>query len=148
MDLPFLQNAKTVIPSSFAKSIAKDEGAEMIGAKNKIIVCWAMGLTQQKNAVANIQEIVNLLLLKGSIGKKGAGTCPVRGHSNVQGDRTMGIWEKPPKSFLNKLGSVFNFSPPLDHGYDVVDSIKAMHENKVEVFFCNGWEFFIRHSRY
>ncbi|MBM78730.1 MAG: hypothetical protein CL846_09630 [Crocinitomicaceae bacterium] len=115
--------------------------ADLIGEKKKIIVCWAMGLTQHKNGVANIQEIVNLLLLKGSIGKKGAGTCPVRGHSNVQGDRTMGIWEKPPLSFLNKLGSVFDFTPPTNHGYDVVESIKAMYENKVKVFFAMGGNF-------
>ena len=135
------QNFNDLVAESGVEEILIREAANMIAAKKKIIVCWAMGLTQQKNAVANIQEIVNLLLLKGSVGKKGAGTCPVRGHSNVQGDRTMGIWEKPPVSFLNKLGEVFNFSPPLDHGYDVVDSIKAMYENKVEVFFAMGGNF-------
>jgi molybdopterin-dependent oxidoreductase alpha subunit len=135
------QNFNDLVSESGVDESLIRKAADIIAAKKKIIVCWAMGLTQQKNAVANIQEIVNLLLLKGSIGKKGAGTCPVRGHSNVQGDRTMGIWEKPPLSFLNKLGDVFKFSPPLEHGYDVVDSIKAMHENKVEVFFAMGGNF-------
>jgi len=117
------------------------EAAELIAAKKKIIICWAMGLTQHKNAVSNIQELVNLLLLKGSIGKKGAGTCPVRGHSNVQGDRTMGIWEKPPLSFLNKLKEAFDFNPPKEHGYDVVEAIKAMHNKKAKVFMALGGNF-------
>jgi len=109
--------------------------------KNKIIACWAMGLTQHKNAVDTIKEVVNLLLLKGSIGKPGAGTCPVRGHSNVQGDRTMGIYEKPPQVFLDNIEKAFGFKPPQQHGYDVVDCIKAMHEGKVKVFFAMGGNF-------
>jgi len=100
-----------------------------------------MGLTQHKNGVHNIREVVNLLLLKGSIGKKGAGTCPVRGHSNVQGDRTMGIWEKPKKEFLDKLSTCFQFTPPYEHGLDVVDSIKSMHQKKSKVFFAMGGNF-------
>ncbi len=80
-----------------------------------------MGLTQHKNAVDNIREVVNILLLKGSIGKQGAGTCPVRGHSNVQGDRTMGIWEKSPNWFLDSLEKEFNFKAPRKHGFDVVE---------------------------
>ncbi|MDG1840849.1 MAG: FdhF/YdeP family oxidoreductase [Crocinitomicaceae bacterium] len=117
------------------------EAAELISKKSKIIICWAMGLTQQKNAVANIQELVNLLLLKGSIAKKGAGTCPVRGHSNVQGDRTMGIWEKPPEFLIKNLKEEFHFDPPTEHGYDVVEAIKAMHENKAKVFIGMGGNF-------
>ncbi len=113
----------------------------MLKDKKKIIACWAMGLTQHKNAVDTIKEIVNLLLLKGSIGKPGAGTCPVRGHSNVQGDRTMGIYEKPSESFLQSLQDQFNFIPPNEHGYDVVDSIKAMHAGKAKVFFAMGGNF-------
>jgi molybdopterin-dependent oxidoreductase alpha subunit len=109
--------------------------------KKKIIVCWAMGLTQHKNAVDTIRETVNMLLLKGSIGKAGAGTCPVRGHSNVQGDRTMGIYEKPSEAFLNKLQTVFGFDPPRKHGLDVVDSIHAMHSGKAKVFFAMGGNF-------
>ena len=117
------------------------EAAQLIKENKKIIVCWAMGLTQHQNAVDNIKEIVNLLLLKGSIGIPGAGVCPVRGHSNVQGDRTMGIWEMAPDSFLDKLKEVLAFEPPRHHGYDVVRSIKAMHENKVKLFFAMGGNF-------
>lgn len=115
--------------------------AEIFKNKSKIIACWAMGLTQHKNAVDTIKEVVNLLLLKGSIGKEGAGTCPVRGHSNVQGDRTMGIYEKPPKSFLDKLQQVYGFEPPRNHGYDVVDCIHAMHKGKAKVFIAMGGNF-------
>jgi len=114
---------------------------QAIKNKKKLIACWAMGLTQHKNAVNTIKEIVNLLLLKGSIGKPGAGTCPVRGHSNVQGDRTMGIYEKPSQKFLGAIEKNFDFSPPLAHGYDVVDSIKAMHEGRAKVFFAMGGNF-------
>ncbi|MFI5151242.1 MAG: FdhF/YdeP family oxidoreductase [Bacteroidia bacterium] len=117
------------------------EAASVLAPKKKIIVCWAMGLTQHKNAVDTIKETVNLLLLKGSIGKPGAGTCPVRGHSNVQGDRTMGIYEKPSEAFLNKLETVFGFSPPRYHGLDVVDSIHAMHAGKAKVFIAMGGNF-------
>ncbi|MDG1327062.1 MAG: FdhF/YdeP family oxidoreductase, partial [Flavobacteriaceae bacterium] len=117
------------------------QAASLISQKKKIIICWAMGLTQHKNGVDNIREIVNLLLLKGSIGKKGAGTCPVRGHSNVQGDRTMGIWEQPKASFLNRLEKEFKFKAPRKHGYDVVASIKAMHQKKASVFIGMGGNF-------
>lgn len=117
------------------------EAVDLIRRNDKIIVCWAMGLTQHENGVANIQEVVNLLLLKGAIGKPGAGTCPVRGHSNVQGDRTMGIWEAPPAAFLDKLEQTFGFEPPRKHGYEVVGAIKAMHEGKGKVFFAMGGNF-------
>ncbi len=109
-----------------------------IGESKNIIVCWAMGLTQHVNAVDNIREIVNLLLMKGSIGRKGAGTCPVRGHSNVQGDRTMGIWERPTKEWTDKLRDTFNFDPPATPGYNVVEAIEAMHEGKVKFFMALG----------
>jgi molybdopterin-dependent oxidoreductase alpha subunit len=115
--------------------------AELLAGHKKIIACWAMGLTQHKNAVDTIREIVNLLLLKGSIGKPGAGTCPVRGHSNVQGDRTMGIYERPPQVFLDRLEKVFDFHPPQKPGYDVVECIHAMHEGKARVFFAMGGNF-------
>ena len=117
------------------------EIADILSTKHKIIACWAMGLTQHKNAVNTIKEVVNLLLLKGSIGKPGAGTCPVRGHSNVQGDRTMGIYEKPSEAFLNSLQNKFGFNPPREHGYDVVECIHAMHEEKAKVFFAMGGNF-------
>ena len=109
--------------------------------KDKIIACWAMGLTQHVNAVDNIQEIVNLLLLKGSIGKEGAGTCPVRGHSNVQGDRSMGIWEKPSKQFLDTLAATFGFEPPRKHGVDVVQAIALMHKEPGKYFISLGGNF-------
>ena len=115
--------------------------AGILKDKNKIIACWAMGLTQHKNAVDTIKEIVNLLLLKGSIGKPGAGTCPVRGHSNVQGDRTMGIFEKPSEKLLEAIQQNFNFIPPQKHGYDVVECIKAMQEEKAKVFIAMGGNF-------
>ncbi len=109
--------------------------------KDRIIACWAMGLTQHVNAVDNIQEIVNLLLLKGSIGKEGAGTCPVRGHSNVQGDRSMGIWEKPSKQFLDTLAATFGFEPPRKHGVDVVQAIALMHKEPGKYFISLGGNF-------
>jgi molybdopterin-dependent oxidoreductase alpha subunit len=115
--------------------------ANILCNNNRIIACWAMGLTQHKNSVNTIKEVVNLLLLKGSIGKPGAGTCPVRGHSNVQGDRTMGIYEKPSASFLDRLQKVFHFNPPRKHGFDTVESITAMHSGKARVFFAMGGNF-------
>ncbi|MBK9460945.1 MAG: FdhF/YdeP family oxidoreductase [Sphingobacteriales bacterium] len=115
--------------------------ADMLKYTHKIIVCWAMGLTQHENAVDNIREVVNLLLLKGAIGKPGAGTCPVRGHSNVQGDRTMGIWEEPPQSFLDSIQKNFGFVPPQHHGYSVVDAITAMDKQQLKVFFAMGGNF-------
>lgn len=115
--------------------------AKLLIEKKNVIICWAMGLTQHKNGVGNVQEVVNILLSKGSIGKKGAGTCPVRGHSNVQGDRTMGIWEKPQATFLDKLDNTFGIKSPRNHGYDVVDAIKAMRDGKVKVFIGMGGNF-------
>lgn len=117
------------------------EAAELLIKHDRIIVCWAMGLTQHKNSVATIKEVVNLLLLKGSIGKEGAGTCPVRGHSNVQGDRTMGIYEKPNEDFLKNLDKTFDFKAPRAHGYDTVNAIKAMYSQKAKVFIGMGGNF-------
>lgn len=117
------------------------EISEMILSTDKIIICWAMGLTQHQNAVDNIRELVNLLLLKGSIGKEGAGTCPVRGHSNVQGDRTVGIWEAAPQAFLDKIEDKYGFKPTTKHGYSVIDAIKGMYEKKASVFFGLGGNF-------
>ena len=118
-----------------------NQAFNLILNNNKIIICWAMGLTQHENAVDNIRELVNLLLLKGSIGKEGAGTCPVRGHSNVQGDRTVGIWESAPQAFLDKIENKYGFKPTTKHGYSVIDSIKAMYEKKAKVFFGLGGNF-------
>lgn len=115
--------------------------AEVLARSKRLICCWAMGLTQHKHAVANIQEIVNLLLLGGHVGREGAGACPVRGHSNVQGDRTMGIWECPTPAFLQALKSEFGFEPPARPGYAVVHAIDAMLDGKVGVFFGMGGNF-------
>jgi molybdopterin-dependent oxidoreductase alpha subunit len=109
--------------------------------ERKVITCWAMGLTQHKNAVATIQEVVNLHLLLGAIGRDNAGLCPVRGHSNVQGDRTMGVFEKMPEWFLSNLEREFQFQAPRHHGYDTVAAIKAMHEGKAKVFYALGGNF-------
>ncbi len=117
------------------------QAADIAMAARRIIVCWCMGLTQHKNAVATIQDVINFLLLRGNIGRPGAGPCPVRGHSNVQGDRTVGIWDRPKKEFLDKLGEVFFFEPPRKHGYDTVESIKAMHDGRAKVFFAMGGNF-------
>jgi len=117
------------------------EAANILSQKQRIIFVWGMGLTQQKNGVDTLKEIVNMALLKGSIGKKGAGLCPVRGHSNVQGNRTMLISENPTPKQLDKLKEVFGFEPPREKGYDVVNAIKAMHGGKVKVFFGMGGNF-------
>jgi len=118
-----------------------EEAARIFLESERVIFCWAMGLTQHKNAVGNIQEIVNLMLLRGQMGKPGAGLCPVRGHSNVQGDRTMGIWEQPNSQFLDSLGKEFDFSPPRRHGLDTVHAIQAMHDASAKVFFALGGNF-------
>ena len=115
--------------------------ASLMAASERTIVCWAMGLTQHTHAVATIAEITNVLLLRGMIGKPGAGLCPVRGHSNVQGDRTMGIWEKAPESFLAALNSRFGISVPRRHGYDTVNAIRAMRDGRASVFIGMGGNF-------
>src|SRR6476469_5072712 len=129
-----------VAQAGVAKNLIQ-EAAEIFVASERTIFCWAMGLTQHRNAVANIQEIVNLMLLRGQVGKPGAGLCPVRGHSNVQGDRTVGIWERPTEAFLDRLGEVFEFEPPRNHGFDTVRAIQAMHEGQGKVFFALGGNF-------
>lgn len=117
------------------------EAAELYMNSKATIVCWAMGLTQHKHGVANVQEIINLLLLKGNIGKLGAGPCPVRGHSNVQGDRTVGITENPKENFLMSLDKAFEMNSPRKHGYSAVHAIKAMAEGKAKFFFGMGGNF-------
>lgn len=117
------------------------QAAMMIAERKRIIICWGMGLTQQHNGVDLLKEMINLLLMKGSIGIKGGGTCPVRGHSNVQGNRTMLINNHPTQAQLDKIKEVFGFEPPRAAGYDVVETIKAMHAGKVKVFFAMGGNF-------
>lgn len=115
--------------------------AGLAARSQRTIVCWAMGVTQHKNAVATIREIVSFLLLRGNIGRPGAGVCPVRGHSNVQGDRTMGIYEKPAPAFLDRLQSALGFAPPREHGLDAVEAIRAMRDGRAHVFFAMGGNF-------
>jgi molybdopterin-dependent oxidoreductase alpha subunit len=120
---------------------AQIEAAAAIAVRSTAtIACWAMGITQHKHGVANVQCIVDFLLLRGMIGKPGAGVCPVRGHSNVQGDRTVGITEKPP-NWSAALGEHFGFTPPTRHGHDTVGAIEAMHRGEADVFFALGGNF-------
>ncbi len=118
-----------------------EEAARVYVEAGSVIACWAMGLTQHRHAVATIQQIVNLLLLRGNIGRPGAGACPVRGHSNVQGDRTVGITEKPGDAFLDRLAETFDFDPPRRHGFDTVGAIEAMAAGKVRSFMAMGGNF-------
>jgi len=115
--------------------------AHLLVDSERTVYCWAMGLTQHKHAVPSIKEIANVALLRGMIGKPGAGLCPVRGHSNVQGDRTMGVWEKMPEEFMSALSDEFGIPIPREHGLDTVDSIRAMRDGKGKVFFAMGGNF-------
>ncbi|MEU5879089.1 FdhF/YdeP family oxidoreductase [Spirillospora sp. NPDC047279] len=127
-----------------ATGLTRDEIAATAAdvlASRRIVVCWAMGLTQHRNAVPTIRELVNFLLLRGNIGRPGAGVCPVRGHSNVQGDRTMGIFERPAPAFLDALGKEFGFEPPREHGFDTVSAIRAMRDGRARVFLGMGGNF-------
>ena len=118
-----------------------DELAARYLKAEKVIITWAMGITQQKKGVATIKEIINLLLLRGNIGKPGAGASPIRGHSNVQGDRTMGIWEQMPQSFMDSLGEEFAFEPPREHGVDAVETINKMRDGGIRAFVALGGNF-------
>lgn len=118
-----------------------EQALTMILASKRTIVCWAMGLTQHKHSVVTIREVVNFLLLRGNIGRPGAGVCPVRGHSNVQGDRTMGIFERPSPEFLDALDKEFGITSPRHHGYDVVRSIQALRDGDAKIFFAMGGNF-------
>ena len=115
--------------------------ATMVADSERTVACWAMGLTQHKHAVPMISEVSNVLLMRGMIGKPGAGLCPVRGHSNVQGDRTMGIWEKMPEQFLAALDAHFGITSPREHGLDTVDAIRAMRDGRAKVFIGMGGNF-------
>jgi formate dehydrogenase major subunit len=117
------------------------ELGQLLRDSDATVFCWAMGLTQHRNGVATIKEVCNLAFAQGNIGKHGAGLFPVRGHSNVQGDRTMGIWERPPAHFLDALQKEFGFNPPRPHGLDTVDSIRAMRDGKAHFFLGLGGNF-------
>ena len=132
----------TVIESESGLSRTQiEEVASLYCNSQRVIACWAMGLTQQKHAVSTIQSIVNLLLLRGNIGRPGAGVCPVRGHSNVQGDRTVGITEHPSESFLKNLDHQFGISSPRDSGFNTVQTIQAMESESLRVFMAMGGNF-------
>ncbi|WUS96473.1 FdhF/YdeP family oxidoreductase [Streptomyces sp. NBC_00708] len=120
---------------------AIEQALDMVLASQRTVVCWAMGLTQHKHAVPTIREVVNFLLLRGNIGRPGAGVCPVRGHSNVQGDRTMGIFERPAPAFLDALDKEFGITSPRHHGYDVVRAIRALRDGDAKVFLAMGGNF-------
>lgn len=135
------KNWDELITQSSLKEQEVIQIAKLYINSDKTICCWAMGLTQHEHGVMTIEEIMNLLLIKGNIGKEGAGACPVRGHSNVQGDRTVGISEAPEEEFLQKIDSVFNFTSPRRHGVSVVHAIKAMHKDKNKVFIALGGNF-------
>ena len=131
---------RIVSDSGVEKSTIEQIASILVKSKS-IISCWAMGLTQHKNGVAVIQEVVNMHLLGGHIGRRGAGLCPVRGHSNVQGNRTVGIWEAPSDRFIEKMELGLKSSMPRKHGYDVVNTIKAMEQRDVDFMFCLGGNF-------
>ncbi|MFG1792438.1 FdhF/YdeP family oxidoreductase [Nocardia sp. NPDC049149] len=131
----------TVLEATGLTMAELERTARRMTESKNIIICWAMGLTQQVHGVATIEEATNLLLLRGMIGKPGAGVCPVRGHSNVQGDRTMGIWEKMPEPFLAALDQEFGIVSPRKHGFDTVDAIRAMRDGRASVFFGMGGNF-------
>ena len=120
---------------------AMREAAEIYAGADGVVACWAMGITQHRHGVANVQEILNLLLLRGNLGRPGAGPCPVRGHSNVQGDRTVGITERPAPAFLARLGAEFGFAPPTEPGLDTVAAIRALRDGQVRVFLALGGNF-------
>jgi molybdopterin-dependent oxidoreductase alpha subunit len=139
-DLKKLNRTQALLDCGIEESLIIEVG-QLLAKHKRIISCWAMGLTQHKHAVNNIREVVNLHLLRGAVGIKGAGLCPVRGHSNVQGDRTMGIYEKPKPEFLDSLDRHFAIQSPREHGYDTVEAIEAMHHGKVKVFIAMGGNF-------
>ena len=143
---PFLEDLRATTWDEITQSSGLPQelirhAADIAMRSQRMITCWAMGLTQHRNGVANVQTIVNFHLLRGQIGRVGAGVCPVRGHSNVQGDRTMGIWEQMSDRFRAALTKEFNFTPPPHTGYDSVTGLQAMHEGKVKVFFGMGGNF-------
>ncbi|AGB24501.1 molybdopterin-dependent oxidoreductase alpha subunit [Mycobacterium sp. JS623] len=131
----------TVLEATGVDRAQLDRVAAMMMASERTVACWAMGLTQHRHAVPMISEVTNVLLMRGMIGKPGAGLCPVRGHSNVQGDRTMGIWEKMPEEFLAALDDRFGIVSPREHGLDTVGAIRAMRDGHAKVFMGMGGNF-------
>tara|TARA_R110002012_G_scaffold263456_1_gene446221 strand:+ start:55206 stop:57506 length:2301 start_codon:yes stop_codon:yes gene_type:complete len=144
-DLEHYDLASLILQSGVSESKI-DTAVELLAHKSKIVVCWAMGLTQHKNGVATIKEYINLLLVKGAIGKPNAGTCPVRGHSNVQGDRSVGIMHFVDKDLNERIKKHLGFTPPDKEGFDVVGTLKALHDGKAKVFMCLGGNFLMAAS--
>ncbi|MBV7569845.1 FdhF/YdeP family oxidoreductase [Pseudomonas sp. PDM27] len=130
-----------IVEQSGLTLVEIEQAARMYAKGKNVIMCWAMGITQHRHSVATIQEIANLMLLRGNVGRPGAGLCPVRGHSNVQGDRTMGINERPPATFLDALERRFQFKVPRHNGHNVVEAIHAMAEGRAKVFIGLGGNF-------
>jgi molybdopterin-dependent oxidoreductase alpha subunit len=135
------QEVDALIEAAGVTRAELEQAVAIIVRSRKTIVCWAMGLTQHRNGVGNVREIVNFLLMRGSLGMPGAGTCPVRGHSNVQGDRTMGIHDRPSKELLDRIQEVFGFDPPRRPGFNTVEAIHAMLEGRAKLFFAMGGNF-------
>ena len=135
------QDVDALLESAGIMRAELEQAVAIILRSRKTIVCWAMGLTQHRNGVGNVREIVNFLLMRGSIGMPGAGTCPVRGHSNVQGDRTMGIHDRPSKALLDRIQEVFGFDPPREPGFNTVEAIHAMLDGRAKLFFAMGGNF-------
>ena len=131
----------TLVAESGLDEAQLRRAGELYLQSGRVIACWGMGITQHLHSVATIRMIANLMLLRGNIGRPGAGLCPVRGHSNVQGDRTMMIWEKPPAAFLDRLRDVFGFEPPRHEGFDTIGAIEAMRDGRAKVFFAMGGNF-------
>ncbi|MGN6428536.1 MAG: FdhF/YdeP family oxidoreductase [Leifsonia sp.] len=134
-------DAATVLEATGLALEEIDLLADLYIRSERVIITWAMGLTQQKNAVATLKELITLLLLRGNIGKPGAGASPIRGHSNVQGDRTMGIWERMPDRFLDALQREFGFDPPRAHGFDALQTLEGLQRGAIDVFFAMGGNF-------
>ena len=131
----------TIVSQSGVAREAIEEAAAMIRDAEKMIICWCLGVTQHVNGTENVREMMNLLLLRGAIGKPGAGACCVRGHSNVQGDRTMGVWEKLPDKLRDKLRETFDFEPPAEEGLDSQRTAVALHNGEIDVFVSLGGNF-------
>jgi len=134
-------NWEDIVEISGVKKSEIERIGELLGKSKSTICCWAMGLTQHKNSVATIQEIANVLLLGGNIGREGSGLCPVRGHSNVQGDRTVGINHNPSDDFLSSLSAEFGIDVPKNAGLDAVESVSKMNEGEARVFVSMGGNF-------
>ncbi|MDP2525740.1 FdhF/YdeP family oxidoreductase [Maribacter dokdonensis] len=139
-------NAEDLLAQTGVSEEKINDTVALLANKSKIIVCWAMGLTQHKNGVENIREFINLLLLKGAIGKPNAGTCPVRGHSNVQGDRSVGIQHFVDSAMNARIKEHLGITPPEHEGVDVVGTLKAMYEGNAKVFMCLGGNFLMAAS--